>query len=54
MFWWTTSPHCLKKQSGFWRGLEFIAQDVPTDSVHGFGKDVHYMMSFVRAANTEL
>lgn len=41
-------------QSGVWWGLEFTAQDVPTDSVHGFGNDVHYMMSFVRAANTAL
>lgn len=43
----------LKILTGFWRGLEFSAQDVPTDNVHGFGKDVHYTMFFVRAANTE-
>lgn len=36
----------------FWRGLEFSAQDVPTDNVHGFGRYVHYMMFFVKAANT--
>lgn len=43
----------LKILTGFGRGLEFSTQDVPTDNVHGFGKDLRYMMFFVRAANTE-